>query len=173
MAQHYQSRGYQNDIFTKLAECSTLIKEHAETLLTHQLAIVACETTEVTALGSVATELKPTDSTSTLNYPEILESLSKAHNLIISNLPELPDDASDKTTVARLIDHISPNSSPHISCCVRLPARNTARPRWLKVTLYNPDNVLQLLRNKGSLCGHPISETFNYRMTRQKTKERT
>ncbi|KAL3287797.1 hypothetical protein HHI36_002260, partial [Cryptolaemus montrouzieri] len=125
----------QKDILTKLAECFTSIKEYAETLLTHQSAIVACETTlsdfrrshtnltvgvaelstRVTALESVATMLKPTDSTSNLNYPEILERPFKAHYLIISNLPESPDDASDKTTVARLMDHISPNSSPHIS----------------------------------------------------------
>ncbi|KAL3272965.1 hypothetical protein HHI36_014422 [Cryptolaemus montrouzieri] len=128
----------QNDISTELAECSTSIKEHSETLLTRQSASVACETTlpnsqrshsnltvevteistRVTTLESIATNIKPTDSSSNLNYSEILERISKAHNLILSNLPESPDDASDKTTVARLIDHISPNSSPHISCCI-------------------------------------------------------
>ncbi|KAL3269536.1 hypothetical protein HHI36_008602 [Cryptolaemus montrouzieri] len=95
----------------------TRVGEHLPRSHSNLTVGVAEISTRVTAS---ATKLKPTDSISNLSYPEILERLSKAPP---------PDDASDKTTVVRLIDHISSNSSPHISYCVQLPARNTARPR--------------------------------------------
>ncbi|KAL3268846.1 hypothetical protein HHI36_007937 [Cryptolaemus montrouzieri] len=71
--------------------------------------------------------------------PEILDRVTKAHNLINCNLPESSDESSDKASASKITDHIVANSSQFLVSFVRLPARDVSRPRWIRLTFsYGP-----------------------------------
>ncbi|KAL3268238.1 hypothetical protein HHI36_007362 [Cryptolaemus montrouzieri] len=104
------------------------------------------------------------DSSPNENIPEILDRVTKPYNLIIRNLPE----SSDKASACKIADDIVANSSQFLVSCVRLPAWNVSRPRWIRLPLSNSKIVSKLPRNKVSLrC---LAQYRNIQIQDDKTK---
>lgn len=166
----------QDDILTRLDNCTATIKIHSATLEQHQSQIDSCES-ELVTLKETQNELSqnistiteqilnlrphqsPPTTSSEMIVPEVLDRMKRSYNLVISNVP-VSDEPSDLASISAIVDHIKPSSSQHISNVTRLPAKDSTRPPWVRVTFSNPEIVQTILRNKVSLVGNPRFRTI-------------
>lgn len=82
------------------------------------------------------------------NTMETIEKIRKSHNLIISALPESPEDVQ---RVKEVVSTIDPTSCSSIVSVSRLGQGVSRQPRLIKVAFNNMLTPKLLLRNKGAL----------------------
>lgn len=150
-----------------LAEHKNLISICQDDLLTNSSAMSKCQI-DVENLGTSQTELSKqidslrkvvdtaqlasTSSTSSAqaSLDETFLKLKRSHNLIVSAVPESPND---NDMLRNIVDTIEPSSSQAILSISRINSANVApgRPRLVKVTFNNIVTPRMLLRNKAVL----------------------
>lgn len=161
----------QSDLFSQLASCNAALADHTEILTQHESSLKAFRfevdtmqhqhTSLSSRVSDLSTEMKKihqelipdrsNGADTSFDVSEVLDRVTKSHNLIALNVPERGDGSEDVTVVSDMVDFICGSASRYLVNTVRLRSTDENRPRWLKMTFSNPETVRNLLRNKSRL----------------------
>lgn len=139
----------QDDLISQLAACTSTLNDHSKILSEHQSSLEKCSENiedinrsqaavkdDLAGISERVCTLEnnlSSASTSSTDFPEVLERFKKSHNVILVNVPENGDTSRDMEVAGEIVDHIHRSSSSHLKSVERLPAKDASRPRWMRV----------------------------------------
>lgn len=155
----------QEDILTQLSTCNAAISEHSKMLSKHQSciekhqgdieAISEVQTELALSISDIRSQLANSNSANSSNIvPELLDRIKRSHNIIITNVPDGGDESVDLPLVRNIVNLIQEDAGSCLVSARRLPSRDGARPRWMRVSFSNSEVVSSILRRKSALMGH-------------------